>query len=156
MEQKDLILDFNLYLCEKFGYRNSCSVMQNANGLTGASSSCAATLRRTKPKAWKTWLVSSRSTCHATATDTSVPKVMTTSIIRRSVWSSSIKTCSDKKTMDWRWKIWMSDTYSKVKEGIFPLLNYFRYAPLSERTVWNTRQLGVDNTQRNKQLWRLL
>ena len=28
----DLILDFNLYLCEKFGYRNSCSVMQNANG----------------------------------------------------------------------------------------------------------------------------
>lgn len=32
MEQKDLILDFNLYLCEKFGYRNSCSVMQNANG----------------------------------------------------------------------------------------------------------------------------
>ena len=74
---EDLILDFNLYLCEKFGYRNSCSVMQNANGfcvniserdldcyirfweyscgrgnfLTGASSSCAATLRRTKPKA---------------------------------------------------------------------------------------------------------
>ena len=29
---EDLILDFNLYLCEKFGYRNSCSVMQNANG----------------------------------------------------------------------------------------------------------------------------
>ena len=27
MVQKDLILDFNLYLCEKFGYRNSCSVM---------------------------------------------------------------------------------------------------------------------------------
>ena len=23
---EDLILDFNLYLCEKFGYRNSCSV----------------------------------------------------------------------------------------------------------------------------------
>ena len=32
MVQNDLILDFNLYLCEKFGYRNSCSVMQNANG----------------------------------------------------------------------------------------------------------------------------
>ena len=32
MIQKDLILDFNLYLCEKFGYRESCSVMQNANG----------------------------------------------------------------------------------------------------------------------------
>lgn len=27
MVQKDLILDFNLYLCEKFGYRESCSVM---------------------------------------------------------------------------------------------------------------------------------
>ena len=33
MVQNDLILDFNLYLCEKFGYKNSCSVMQNANGL---------------------------------------------------------------------------------------------------------------------------
>lgn len=32
MLQNDLILDFNLYLCEKFGYRNSCRVMQNANG----------------------------------------------------------------------------------------------------------------------------
>ena len=30
---EDLILDFNLYLCEKFGYRNSCSVMQNAKWL---------------------------------------------------------------------------------------------------------------------------
>ena len=26
MVQKDLTLDFNLYLCEKFGYRESCSV----------------------------------------------------------------------------------------------------------------------------------
>ena len=34
VEQKDLILDFNLYLCEKFGYRNSCSVMQNAKVMT--------------------------------------------------------------------------------------------------------------------------
>ena len=32
MVQKDLILDFNLYLCEKFGYRESCSVMSHANG----------------------------------------------------------------------------------------------------------------------------
>ena len=79
MLQNDLILDFNLYLCEKFGYRNSCSVMQNANGFcvdirerdldcyirfweyskkkeeatfpTGASSLCAVISRRTKPKA---------------------------------------------------------------------------------------------------------
>ena len=74
---EDLILDFNLYLCEKFGYRNSCSVMQNANGFcvniserdldcyirfweysceeaispTGLSSLCAVTSRRTKKKA---------------------------------------------------------------------------------------------------------
>ena len=32
MVQKDLILDFNLFLCEKFGYRESCSVMSHANG----------------------------------------------------------------------------------------------------------------------------
>ena len=32
MVQKDLTLDFNLYLCEKFGYRESCSVMPHANG----------------------------------------------------------------------------------------------------------------------------
>ena len=31
MLHNDLICDFNLYLCEKFGYRN-CSVIQNANG----------------------------------------------------------------------------------------------------------------------------
>ena len=75
MVQKDLILDFNLYLCEKFGYRNSCSVIQNANGFcvniserdldcyirfwsiakeevtspTGLSSLCAVTSRR-KPE----------------------------------------------------------------------------------------------------------
>ena len=29
----DLISDFNLYLCERFGYRNACSVMWNANGI---------------------------------------------------------------------------------------------------------------------------
>lgn len=77
MVQKDLILDFNLYLCEKFGYRESCSVMQNANGFCvdirerdidcyirfweyscgrgnypdGLSSLCAATSKRTKKKA---------------------------------------------------------------------------------------------------------
>lgn len=33
MVQKDLILDFNLYLCEKFGYRESCSVMQKCQRL---------------------------------------------------------------------------------------------------------------------------
>ena len=59
MIQKDLILDFNLYLCEKFGYRESCSVMQNANGFcveeatspTGLSSLCVVTSKRTKKKA---------------------------------------------------------------------------------------------------------
>lgn len=33
MIYNDLIADFNLYLCEKFGYRDSCSVMRNANGI---------------------------------------------------------------------------------------------------------------------------
>lgn len=33
MNYNDLIADFNLYLCEKFGYRDSCSVMENANGI---------------------------------------------------------------------------------------------------------------------------
>ena len=33
MVYNDLIADFNLYLCEKFGYRDSCSVMQNADGI---------------------------------------------------------------------------------------------------------------------------
>ena len=33
MVYNDLIADFNLYLCEKFGYRNSCSAMQNVNGI---------------------------------------------------------------------------------------------------------------------------
>ena len=33
MVYNDLIADFNLYLCEKFVYKNSCSVMQNANGI---------------------------------------------------------------------------------------------------------------------------
>ena len=29
----DLISDFNLYLCERYGYRNACSVMWNENGI---------------------------------------------------------------------------------------------------------------------------
>ena len=29
----DLISDFNLYLCERYGYRNACSIMWNANGI---------------------------------------------------------------------------------------------------------------------------
>ncbi len=32
MVPNDLILDFNLYLCERFGYKDCCSVMENANG----------------------------------------------------------------------------------------------------------------------------
>lgn len=33
MNYSDFIYDFNLYLCERFGYRNCCSVMHNANGI---------------------------------------------------------------------------------------------------------------------------
>ena len=34
MLHNDLICDFNLYLCEKFGYRNCCSEIQNAHGFS--------------------------------------------------------------------------------------------------------------------------
>ena len=76
MNYSDFIYDFNLYLCERFGYRNCCSVMHNANGIcvsvhvgemdlyirfwntvaalavspTGASSLCAATSNETNRK----------------------------------------------------------------------------------------------------------
>ena len=33
MNYSDFIYDFNLYLCERFGYRNCCSFMHNANGI---------------------------------------------------------------------------------------------------------------------------
>lgn len=29
----DLISNFNLYLCERYGYRNVCSIMWNENGI---------------------------------------------------------------------------------------------------------------------------
>ena len=38
MNYSDFIYDFNLYLCERFGYRNCCSVMHNANGSCGVGS----------------------------------------------------------------------------------------------------------------------
>ena len=108
---EDLILDFNLYLCEKFGYRNSCSVMQNANGFCVNINerdldcyirfweySCGrgnfpdwsiiivrSNFKKNQEESLKIWLASSRSTCHATVTNTSVPKVITTNIIKHSV-----------------------------------------------------------------------
>ena len=32
MVQKDFLLDFDLYICERFGYRNSLHVTQTMNG----------------------------------------------------------------------------------------------------------------------------
>lgn len=32
MNQKDLVLDFNLYLCERYGYKDSCHVSPTENG----------------------------------------------------------------------------------------------------------------------------
>ena len=110
MVQKDLILDFNLYLCEKFGYRESCSVMPHANGfcmdirerdldcyIRFWEYSCG---RGNFPD-WSIIIVRSNfkenqeenlkdlarffkeyMPCHATVTNTSAPKMMTTSIIR--------------------------------------------------------------------------
>ena len=113
MVQKDLILDFNLYLCEKFGYRESCSVMQNANGfcvdirerdldcyIRFWEYSCGrgnfpdwsiiivrSNFKKNQEESLKDLarFGSSRSTCHATATNTSALKAMTTSIIRHLV-----------------------------------------------------------------------
>lgn len=111
MEQKDLILDFNLHLCEKFGYRESCSVMAHANGfcvdirerdLDCYSRFWEYSCGRGNFPDWSIIIVRSnfkknqeeslkdlarflRSTCHATVTNTSVPKMMITSIIRHLV-----------------------------------------------------------------------
>ena len=108
MVQKDLILDFNLYLCEKFGYRESCSVMQNANGfcvdirerdldcyIRFWEYSCGrgnfpdwsiiivrSNFKKNQEENLKDLLDSSRSICHVTVTNTSALKMMTTSIIR--------------------------------------------------------------------------
>ena len=40
MNYSDFIYDFNLYLCERFGYRNCCSVMHNANGICVSVNVC--------------------------------------------------------------------------------------------------------------------
>lgn len=32
MTNQDLVLDINLYLCERFGYKDCCGIMQNENG----------------------------------------------------------------------------------------------------------------------------
>ncbi len=32
MVNKELVFDFDLYLCERFGYRNACSAIATANG----------------------------------------------------------------------------------------------------------------------------
>ena len=67
---------------------------------TEAPSLCAATLNWTSRKIWKTLPVSSRSTPHAMVTNTSAPKMMTTSIIRPLVWNLSTEDFSDNIIMD--------------------------------------------------------
>lgn len=84
---------------------------------TEAPSLCAATLNWTSRKIWKTLPVSSRSTPHAMVTNTSAPKMMTTSIIRHLAWSALWTVFVP--IMQLHWKIWMSDTWFRVKEGIF-------------------------------------
>ena len=115
----DLISDFNLYLCERYGYRNACSVMWNENGICisihkgsldiyirfweysedvdnypdWASSSPAASsamnCERTASNSSKTLYDSSRSICPATGINISAPKMMTTSITKRSTSPAS-------------------------------------------------------------------
>ena len=89
MVYNDLIADFNLYLCEKFGYRNSCSAMQNVNGI------CVSVSERKLDLYIRFWEYSngrgnfpdwsSRSTRLGTATNSSVQKVMVTDITKHSV-----------------------------------------------------------------------
>ena len=66
--------------------------------------------------------VSSKSACRAMATNISKPKTMTATIIRHLAWTSSAKDFSGNTIMDCRCKTWMSDTWFRIKEGIFPLL----------------------------------
>ena len=106
---EDLILDFNLYLCEKFGYRNSCSVMQNANGfcvnISERDLDCYIrfweySYGRGNFPDWSIIIVRSNFKKnqeeslkdlarffkeYATVTNTFVPKVITTGIIKHSV-----------------------------------------------------------------------
>lgn len=111
MNYSDFIYDFNLYLCERFGYRNCCSVMHNANGICVSvhvgemdlyirfwEYSCGVgsipdwsiiivrgNFKRNQQENLKDLAPSSRSTPHDTVTNTSVPKMTITSIIRLSV-----------------------------------------------------------------------
>jgi len=111
----DLISDFNLYLCERYGYRNACSVMWNASVFTGevwisisasgstarawattptgvSSSpvaSSAMNCERIASNSSKTLYDSSRSICPATGINTSAPRMTTTSITRHSISPAS-------------------------------------------------------------------
>ena len=110
----DLISDFNLYLCERFGYRNACSVMWNENGIcisihrgsldiyirfweysegVGnypdwsiiiARCEFRDELRENRFELLKDLVAFSRSICPATGINTSAPRMTTTSITRRS------------------------------------------------------------------------
>ena len=112
----DLISDFNLYLCERFGYRNACSVMWNANGICISihrgsldiyirfweyskgvgnypdslpAASSAMNCESTASNSSKTLYDSSKSICPATGINTSAPRMTTTSITRRSTFPAS-------------------------------------------------------------------
>ena len=108
MNYSDFIYDFNLYLCERFGYRNCCSVMHNANGICVSvhvgemdlyirfwEYSCGvghypdwsiiivrSNFKRNQQENLKDLARFSRSTLRAMVTNTSAPKMMITSIIR--------------------------------------------------------------------------
>ena len=108
MNYSDFIYDFNLYLCERFGYRNCCSIMHNANGICVSvhvgemdlyirfwEYSCGvgsipdwsiiivrSNFKRNQQENLKDLAASSRSTPRAMVTNTSAPRMTTTSIIR--------------------------------------------------------------------------
>ena len=115
----DLISDFNLYLCERFGYRNACSVMWNTNGICisihkgsldfyihfweyskgvgnypdwciiSPVASSAMNCESTASNSSKTLYDSSRSICPTTGINTYAPRMTTTSITRHSTSPAS-------------------------------------------------------------------
>lgn len=103
------------------------TVVALAASPTGAPSLCAATLNWTSRKIWKTLPVSSRSTPHAMVTNTSAPKMMTTSIIRPLVWNLSTEDFSDNIIMGCRWRSWRCNVYVFIQERIF--LSFFTVTP---------------------------
>ena len=90
---------------------------------TGAPSLCTATSNETNRKIWRTLPAFSRNTPRAMVTNTSAPRMMTTSIIRPLVWNLSIEDFSDNIIMGCRWRSWRYNFFRNREEN--PLCCFF-------------------------------